>query len=512
MGIIITDNHYLNIRSKLVSDNNKLIKLGIQQLLENFEHRIYFEKYDVLQKKDFNAIVHTILRNSDDEDVRKWLYHLLCLYKPNIEDKDKIKLFCLNNIEKENKENISWIVALIAAYATDQNSFACTMDSSDIKGILTRSQLDICASTYREDPFCFLENRQISKLVDSEDNISQIWLTKIFANNINWPSNKYQKNHSAVTEDVICSLFYNSDETVQKYSVWAFAQGGTSYFEKLYAKTNFSNLNPGQQKWYFTCLFSDEDYIANEPDHAKEILKKELFSYPDNIREGIINGLTKSKYSPLLSQNICEWFESDEEENETIQLLLLEYLIKHFNQNTDFQDILNRVKCNVESLPTPLKNAIILFEKRINEKEGTRMNSVTIEKNFGLVITGNHNSVSQSFGNSDIEAITKCIDLLKSSLKNEDKCFLDETELEDIKNSLTYLTNTCDILNESFIAEMTSLREQIQSINVRENKCYIERILNALLKLTNLCKAEEKADSIVELVKNILATLRKFIP
>lgn len=62
MSQIISIDFYKQVRSKLTSDDNKTIKIGVQQMLHQFELGNRSERYNKKSENDFNAHLHYILK------------------------------------------------------------------------------------------------------------------------------------------------------------------------------------------------------------------------------------------------------------------------------------------------------------------------------------------------------------------------------------------------------------------------------------------------------------------
>lgn len=518
MSQIISLDFYKQVRSKLTSDENKTIKIGVQQMLHQFELGNRFERYNKKSENDFNAHLHYILKKTDDSDVRKWVYHLLCHYKPN--DDNKTLNCCFENIAKENCENVSWIAALSATHARTMEEYQDIIDAN-LSEYLTSTQIRVCASSYRDFPFWDLHTTNMYKLVDSCDTISQIWLTKIFANNIRLASKKYLINHDNVTEDVIAALFYNDDETVRKYAVWAFAQGGKNMFEKLSNRIDFNKLDDGQKKWFYTCLFGDECFIEKNELYVKEILKNNIPSCSKSVREGAVNGLIKSGYLNILSDDIFGWFESSFEDDETIQMLLFEYLSRFYYEDKTFVDIFESLLNNMETLPPKLKLVVQNFKCT---KEGRRImmeNRINIEKNYGAInIIENIENVEITPSNyaEVLENIQHSIDDLNKTLNSIDKYFIKEQDFGDLISNLEYLlkdemenikdTNISN--NQAILNQLYVINDSVCQLKISNDKLTLGKILEYLANFTTIC-ASVNAPEIVEFIKSFVSSIKGFI-
>lgn len=464
--LIISSDYYKSIRVKLVSSDNKIVKNGIQQMLKEFEQGRFFEKYDILDKQDFNANIHKILK-SDDYDVRKWLYHLLCYYNPK---DDYTHILCKKNLTRENDENISWVTALLSSHAENANAFTLAIKDPVIHEKLSDDKIKIISCAYRKIPFYSLEKETVNKIVDADDPLSQIWLTKIFANNIR--SDEYKKNHKYVNEKVISNLFYNDDETVRKYSIWAFAQGQKDMFRQLEKRVDFSKLDNGQLKWYYTCLFSDKNYIQKNLKDAISVLNGLLWTYPVNIREGIINGLNRAGFIKELSKYVVQWFESNIENDTIVQVPLLEYILKNYSLDDDFKEILISTINNIDNLPEKIKFIIKTFLHTHKGKEFLMENTMNIQ-NYGQMIIGDNNMVTQLVSNDDVKKLNEQIDSIRSDIKNLDFSFDLQNDIEDIKNKLKYLVN--ELLNNQLCKQINNLSDNLTAINDTINSMSTEK-------------------------------------
>lgn len=512
MGRFISGDFYKTVRKKLVSTDHKIMKIGIQQLLNKFEIGYNFEYYDKIQKEDFNAKIHFILQHTEDEDVRKWLYHLLCHYNPK--DNGATRDICKRKIKNESLENISWITALIASHSKDINEFESFVNSSKIKSFLNNDQIKICACAYRDHPFYIPEKLKINKSIDADDWLSQIWLTKIFANNIKFGNKSYKVNHSAVTEDVIAGLFYVDNEIVRKYSIWAFSQLECFGFYTLNKRVDFSKLDTGQQKWYFNTLFSDNDYVSKETEHAKDILKCQLFSFPKSVREGMISGLIRAGYIKKLSYNICEWFEDDKEDDPIIKMLLGEYIIKHSGKDECFKEILDSLTRNITTLPLQLQSEVSYFLSINKRSVYTMKNELKIENNYGQVVLGDVENLTQNIDHKDLTEIMRNVDSIMSDIRNIDDRTFDSKNVDDIKSELMYLvsqqlTESRQFLNQNILQKMDELNESIKALDNNKSKPTFEKIVGIISNLITISTGIGSTE-LFQFIKDAVSSLSKF--
>ena len=77
-GFYITKAEYDSIRKNLVSNNNQLIKIALQNLITKLE---YGQRMNNVCSKDLCAVLYDVVQN-DDYKIRKWAYHLI-VYKQN---------------------------------------------------------------------------------------------------------------------------------------------------------------------------------------------------------------------------------------------------------------------------------------------------------------------------------------------------------------------------------------------------------------------------------------------
>lgn len=511
MSRIISGDFYKAVDKKLDSADSKIVKIGIQQMLHRFEQGHSFERYDLILKNGFNSQVHYILQHTEDEDARKWLYHLLCHYEPT--DNNVTKDICKSNVHKESEENISWISAVLAAQSKNEKEFAEIINNSEIKSYLSDEQIEISACAYRESPFSVPSKKKINKLVDSEDWLSQIWLTKIYANKINFYSDKYKKYHADVTEDIIEALFYNDNETVRKYSVWAFAQKGSSGFEVLHDRADLSRFDKGQIKWYFNSLFADKEFIQKESDYAKDILEKQIFDFPKNVREGIINGLGRSGYVGEVASSVYNWFESDKEKDDTIRMLLAEYIIKYHNENEEYKEILDSLIRNRDTLPEKLKNITSNYLE--NERRRNSLMGNYVENNYGINVQGNAKITIKNSNSEISEKLQQDICCIKEKLDNIDSDMFKSGDIDDLKNFLIQelshnLKEGQNKFDEKIVNKIVELEELINKMDKKSSKMTLGKIIGGLADIISLGSFATDPE-VIQFVSDVISKILKFL-
>ena len=113
-GFYITKAEYDSIRKNLVSNNNQLIKIALQNLITKLE---YGQRMNNVCSKDLCAVLYDVVQN-DDYKIRKWAYHLI-VYKQNRALVNR----CIHNLKsgfEKDAENISWILAIVSrSYNSD---------------------------------------------------------------------------------------------------------------------------------------------------------------------------------------------------------------------------------------------------------------------------------------------------------------------------------------------------------------------------------------------------------
>ena len=366
---IISHDDYTLIRNYLYSKNPKTVKSGIQEMLNLLECGLVFPKIDKIRLMDFHSILFEILKYNDF-DIRKWTYHLLCVYSDPI-DISRLINAAISNIEIESQqsiENISWIVAFCGAHSKSK----CVFDEYLVKGSITdylsKTQIELASAAFREYPFYDISNKFIMDAINPNDFISPIWITKIYANQFKYfkDSSCYYNNHGGISNDILADLLNHPNEVVRKYSMWAFAQDTSSWHTPVRLENTF-NLESGMLKWHLVNLFQNDMFIKSNSDFIEEISRR-IRDMTVADKEGVILGCKKLGYSEQISELLIDWSQSTWETNENLLVNLYSYFAKFSNENTDYFELTKSAINNMDHLPPSLQNFYRNFKKQNSEK------------------------------------------------------------------------------------------------------------------------------------------------
>ena len=163
-GFYITKAEYDSIRKNLVSNNNQLIKIALQNLITKLE---YGQRMNNVCSKDLCAVLYDVVQN-DDYKIRKWAYHLI-VYKQNRALVNR----CIHNLKsgfEKDAENISWILAIVSrSYNSDmlhELYKKCQIQKYHSKHIL------LCSTLFSSNSN-MLNAQEINHIVDGEDFLSK---------------------------------------------------------------------------------------------------------------------------------------------------------------------------------------------------------------------------------------------------------------------------------------------------------------------------------------------------
>lgn len=515
-GFYIKKLEYDAIRKNLVSKNNELIKIALQSLITKFE---YGQRISMACSKDLCAVLHDIVR-SDDYKIRKWAYHLI-IYKHD----ERLIRRCIDNLTsgfEDDKENISWIFA-IASLLIEENKL---QDLYKKHGSTQISQYSytICSTLFSSNTY-ILNFRDINRIVNGEEFLEKMWLTKVFA--CDYIPSKKKAYSQMVGHNVMNSLL--QDDSVQRYALWAF-----STLEKVNIKQidicphNAMNLPPKSLAWYYTGLFKDEEYMRINIDHINDILEGFL-KYPRVVQMGILRGISNSTHSlkEIVYPLVSAYLELDEEDSEQLPLMVLftRILIDHEKESVDITDILDDYTKSTKH--NELRT--LLWCRQANIMEGSTMGTtITINGNVGGI--QNNDGTATPVQNNTLLFVeqnsTFNPQIIETTLKqlNErvatgefDELF--NTENEDftlLSEKIQYEFNTAKndgTTRETNVIELllkidSDLQEMTKAYKKEDRKSVFS---SALTKISQLCTITVNAPKLWPVLKDVLEFIKTFL-
>ena len=519
---VIYENNYKMIRKKLCSDNPKIVKIGIQDMLHLFEtgHRFAGGAKDV--KADFKAFIMELLQNQD-YDIRKWLYHLLCLC-PLEADKEAITDRCLENIPVElsekNFENISWIIAVCGVNCENLSSFNSILRKHSIYEYLSWEQVQLASSAFRIEPFYNLNGKQMKSALDELNPISPIWLTKMYANQFLPIMKKraYMRKHGEISTDAFVKLLKHPDKEVRKYVMWAFAQepGGNMSSILPYVPLNQAlSLEGGIQKWYFVKMFQDRRFLEKHEDFIQEV-GLQLHSFPTNVREGILMGCNRLGFSGVLNDLIIDWEQESWETSDNIQLSLYEYIITNINENQDFVEITRAAIRNIEDISFPsvqsyLRQYLFLSSERSKTMSNptTEIHAQNVQYNVGGTNTQINNLMPSDSGMPQGDQ-KEAINNLKAEIEHLKEKIDTEIEYTDekIEGMIAHLDYGLKELKEStatiYAEQIQELSDKLQEIKDAKPKSRGEKINDLLSTTANIATVAVSTPQLIGMMNDFV--------
>lgn len=517
---VISIEMYDPIREKLMSNNPKTVKTGIQDMLGLFETGNQFSGIDRIAKDDFLAFILRILK-SPDEDVRKWLYHLLCL-SPLSAEKKTINEHCLRNVPLElsikNKENISWIVAVCAVNSVDLQSFDSLMSKHSIPDILSSEEIRLAGSAFCVDPFFKIEKEQIAIALDDLSGISPVWLTKIYANQFLpiMRKNGFLQKHGQISTEAFVTLLQHPNEEVRKYTMWALAQevgGHMSTILPYVPLEKALSLESGVRKWYFVKMFQDGIFLRKHLDFIQEV-KSNLPSFHSNVREGILMGCKKLGYSEILDEFILDWERKvmDSNEDESVCLKLYEYIFQNSQQNSDYLAVTKAAMRNIEKISYPSVKKIaeqyLTLERRNHMEHPTQVFNGTVYQ----VNNGGNNRQVNNVGNDEqmeiaLKALNDAIETIKQKIDTEHE-YTDEI-IDGLISHMEYEFGKLDKnIQEQYSRQLDQMYDKLQEVKNAPQKRRGEKIVSFLSTtasvMTVATATPQLVDAATAFVQNIV--------
>ncbi|MCI8538303.1 MAG: hypothetical protein HFF18_06515 [Oscillospiraceae bacterium] len=509
MRIIAVDDYAL-IRKKLSGNSPKLIKTGVQDMLHLLENGRRFPRVANSERQEFHTFIAEIMKNPDD-DVRKWLYHLLCIYVDPIDDAKLIQ-DTIGNVPvevQESMENVSWIAAVCAVHAATQDEFDTLVKAGRIQEYLTSPQLKLAASAFRENPFHTIDKPMLEAAMQPDDSISSIWLTKIFSNRFLpiLQRTYYSETHGSVQTDMFVKLLKHPDDVVRKYVMWAFAQesGGNLVSLIPYVPPQDAlSLEPGVLKWYFVKMFQDRNFLEHNVDLIQQV-KNGLPKMKTNVREGILIGCGKLGYSDVLEDFLIDWEIDAWETDENLLLRLYEYFVKNISYSQDFFEIVKSAIKNMDTLPS--ESLRLFLTEFLNTEEGKRfMDKANINVYGGNVqfnMGGKNKQFNYSANREQQELLLHKIEELKKGLEQRDYDI--EERLDLVMEHITYeIEHRPPTIETSQIQEILDKLDELKQAKPKDRGKHLLGFLSLLSNLLTIASATPAFPEIQAFVSNIV--------
>lgn len=511
----IKKSEYDTIRKDLVSRNNELVKIALQNLITKLE---YGQRINMACTKDLCAVMFDIIRNNDYK-IRKWAYHLIA-YKYNCALIDR----CIQNLTsgfESDEENISWILA-IASRSLESDKI-CYLFKKYATNQISQRTYNICSTLFSRDRYV-PSTREVNSIVNSEDFLAKMWLTKAFACDY-IPEKK--KSYSLIVNADIMNAFLQ-DESIQRYALWAF-----STLDKV--NISIININPYDAinlpskslAWYYTGLFKDDEYIQAHLDHIINILE-DFLEYPLVVQMGILRGISCSECSlkGFLYPLVSAYLELDEDNNKQLPLLILftRILIDHEKESTDISDVLQ--DCALTTRRDELK--ALLWYRQANVLEGLAMGTtITINGNVGGIqnndgVTPASQTNNLIFTTSDSALNPLIIDSTLKELKERlksgefDNLFDGEnSELFMLSEKMQYgfnLVQDYNIQEKNIIDMLIKIDSDLQNLNkTHESDKKKSLFADMLTKASQLCSISVNLPKLWPVLKDTLDFIKTFL-
>ena len=505
----ININDYHAIRNGLLDKNNNVVKTSIQSLITQLEENKVLNSNC---SRDLCAILYKIVQ-APDYKIRKWSYHLIA-YKNT---PDLISRCIKNLIDgfENDSENITWIMAIASIMLNKEELY--DLYKKYAEGKIKRLQYYL-STTIFESRGIGITQRDIRKIIESEDFLAKIWLTKIYA--CVYKETKKKQYVKVVNYKVMNELL--QEEQLNRYALWAFSTFEKVNLKKIGIKPHDANtLQVKSQAWYYNCLFKDEKYVYRNRDHISVILD-DFFSMPAVVQGGILRGLERVEYKLgyMESKLVRIYFELDEEKLDHISLIITmtQILLKHVNESEELKKVLIDVKSTTK---IEAVKRILFF---INNEREEKFMSRTInfygqnqynEKPEHVVQYGQVENVCDEriFGLiSQIKEITEKLEdgQYSSILDNH------TTELSNMITNLNYELAygrgvEKAVENYQIKQRLDALEVSVEELkNVDISKRKIE-FSNILTKFSEVCTVITATPQLIDMAQNIMIHIRNFL-
>lgn len=510
---ILPKKDFALIRAKLNSTDTKIAKTGIQSYISHIENCQNLPGAAIIERADLRASIVSCLQ-SNDYDLRKWCYHLLCL-KPMFFDEELCRI-CLENVyielAAENIENVSWILAVLSANITDDRILRKELNNTVFEEVLTPLQISISSFCYRLMPIGGISRERdrfssdvIKQIIESDDSLSAIWVTKMFSNQFVklLKANNYANTHATIDTNLFSQLLYNDDSVVRKYTMWAFAQDSTGGMEMVVPFLPYEKLgrfDAGVKKWYYVKMFQDLDYIQNNPDIIQDI-RSRMRTFPPSVREGIIIGISKASYDPCVADLIIDWEQNALQEPKSICIPVYQYIAENWKKNEDFREIMMAAISNKDTSKI-LADANLLNGIAFDIKEGKGVNIQSITNHGNLQINESGNNYQSIYQSADHnEVVLRIIEEVQKKI--DAGCELTDKNFSVLIPHLEFELHEHD--SEKHDDGYRKISDQIKALKDAKKKHRLDRVKDILSNAANIVTFATAAPQIIDLVTKIVS-------
>ena len=505
---LINEKDYNIIRQGLLSKDKRIIKSSIQRIISEYEQNKNLIRYC---KDDLCAILFDLVQDNDS-NLRKWVYHLIAY----VHDDNLINR-CILNLSEEienDKENITWILA-IASCNTTNNTLLHIYNKYAKDRYVSKRLFNLCSSVF-SNQINNLTKREIQKIIDSDDFLSKMWLTKIYA--CHYDFEKYNLYSNFVNDNIMNSLI--DDYRSRRYALWAFSTRENVNLNRIKVKPYCAfDLDVKSQAWYFNCMFKDKEYVFKHKDHILSIMST-FKNLQSPVQFGILRGIEMSncKLNYLSGEILFLYNELDENniEDSLIQIQLIKILIKHAQESSEIDDFLNSIKRTTHNLE--IYRCLLKYNTIREEYIMSRTVNV-----YGGQYIEKSNSVTQ---NNDI-AHEKAIQICKASAKEiseisdeinsgmYDKIILNSLSMANMITKIEYELNQVKINQSDMSSEesknILNLERALFELRKSDDKDRRINFSSFLTKLSQICSITTATPKIINLLEPIITHIKAFL-
>ena len=498
---------YNIIRKGLLDKNNNVIKTSIQNLITQLEEgMILFGNC----KGDLCSILYKIVQ-SDDYKIRKWTYHLIAY-----EHTPDLVFRCIKNLTEgieNDDENITWIFAIASIILSKQDLL--NLFRSHAENQISRMHFRLCTIVFSNFDIN-INARNVRKILDSNDFLSKMWLTKIYACNYRIVKKKqYVKivNHKVMNELL-------QDDKMDRYALWAFSTYKSVNINKIEIRSYDAVKLPDKSKaWFYNCLFKDKNYVNKHRDHI-EVILDDFFRVPFVVQGGILRGLEGIDYNlgymvRMLIQIYCALDEKNVEDI-SLKITLTQIYLKHVKESNDLRRILRDVKITTKI--DAIKH-ILLFYKMEEERGMARTINMFGQNQYNeKAKTITQNNLETSFDNRPVIYTNQINEILRK-LKDGDYNDIINThdvELNNLITNLEYELSYSKSVEKT--AEIEVIKKKIDELEMSvtdlKNDNTVDKrtkFSNVLTKFSQLCTVITSVPKLIDMAQNIMVHISTFL-
>ena len=488
----ISDNEFERIRFRLVDNDILVVKLAIQELIAKFEQS---KTLNILSKKTLCSIECALLKRKSS-NLRKWVYHL-AFYCYNLH---VLKIVYQNLVTgfEDNLENITWGLAILSK--NPQFNIE-ELYNKFLADRLSYIQFKLCTVGFSNTPMSQIDKDDVYCVLDSEDSLSKIWLTKLFVCPI--------RKISFINLNTMNSML--DDCSVTRYALWAMSTEKELNVTEI--NLNFkkaATLDDRSLGWYYICLFKDYNFIKKNQDLVQSIFNS--FSYsPEIVQIGILKGILYGNYESfddieILVYYLLNCFSSIEnvEENHPVISLFVAIFLLYSDRSDDIECFLRDIYNNSELSFIKKMLINILGERYMGKYEFEATNVQIIE---------NANAVNQ-FNNSEssIDENLTAIEGLKNQINNNDfdRTFDNDDYIQAIIAGIEAQLNKLNYeqkQNKDVKKFIKAFEKFKTKSNATEKK---KTFLDFLSVLSNLCTIANTIPNLVFFTQSMVSFLQSF--